>query len=442
MSRKTGFVLLILCGLMIPLSAKGQDYEQLRRAILQQQAQTRRKINSIDELINQYQNQLKTTSRKYDEIYSQYKELTRQLALHKKKIASLEKKQQEIQKEITITDKKIKGLEGRLQHLINSYKKALRYVYEHGRTSQLALLLSSASIHQMLVRNYYLKKFEIYRKKQAADIKKTEKNLQATQKQRRGAIEKNKKVLGSIKLEKKKLAAKTAQQKKNINLLQKNKTKLSDKLLQGRKQKKTLNQTLTHLIAREKKVRAAKEKLQQGIASNKTEKNRAVDPPRVVPAGERRGYVGKRGFLTDQQLQVIQAAFARQKGRLPWPVSSSTVSEHFGRRRNPIYGTVTPNLGIEIVTKPRAPVHVVFKGYVFAVQPVPGYGNVVFVSHGKYKTAYGNLSRVMVRKNTILQKGQLVGYAGDKNSVRGASVFFMLRVGNKNVNPETWLKGD
>jgi septal ring factor EnvC (AmiA/AmiB activator) len=123
-------------------------------------------------------------------------------------------------------------------------------------------------------------------------------------------------------------------------------------------------------------------------------------------------------------------------------VANHTISEHFGRHRNPIYGTVTPNLGVEIVTKPHAKVHVVHKGYVFAVRPLTGYGNVVFVSHGKYITAYGNLSRVTVRKNTILQEGQVVGYAGGKNSVRGASVFFMLRAGDKNVDPERWLKGE
>lgn len=433
-------MLLALCGLMIPFSARGQDYEQLRKVILHQQAKTRQKINSIDALINQYQNQLQTTSRKYDEIYSRFKKLQRQLALHKKKIASLEQKQQEIQEEIKITVKKIGQLEDKLHKLINNYKKALRYVYEHGNTSQLALLLSSASIHQMLVRNYYLKKFEEYRKKQEASIKKTEKDLKTSQKERREAVEKNKKVLASIKAEKKKLTQKTAQQKKNINLLQKNKTKLADKLSKGEEQKKALNHTLTHLIAREKEVRKAKERQQQGNAIASNENKAETDAPRISLVGERRGYVGTRGFLTDKQLEVIQANFAKQKGKLSWPVSGNTISEHFGRRRNPIYGTVTSNLGIEIVTKPRAPVHVVFDGYVFAVQPVPGYGNVVFVSHGKYKTAYGNLSRVMVRKNTILKKGQLVGYAGGKNSVRGASVFFMLRIGNKNVNPETWLK--
>jgi septal ring factor EnvC (AmiA/AmiB activator) len=427
---------------MIPVAAKGQDYEQLRKAILQQQAKTRRKINSIDALINQYQNKLKTTSRKYDEIYSQYKKLKRQLALHKEKISSLKEKQQEILKEIKVTDKKIEHLEDKLHKLISSYKKALRYVYEHGHTSQLALLLSSASIHQMLVRNYYLKKFEKYRKKKEASIKKTEKDLKTSQKERKDAVEENKNVLVSIKKEKKKLLKKTVLQKRNINLLQKNKTKLSEQLSKGKKQKKTLNQTLNHLIAREKNVRKEKKEQQQHIAGNKTEENPSADPPRTIPAGERKGYVGTRGFLSDEQLAAIQQAFAKQKGKLPWPVSGRTVSEHFGRQRNPIYGTVTPNLGIEIVTKPRAPVHVVFNGYVFAVQPVPGYGNVVFVSHGKYKTAYGNLSRVMVRKNTILKKGQLVGYAGSKNSVRGASVFFMLRIGDKNINPETWLKGD
>ena len=133
-------------------------------------------------------------------------------------------------------------------------------------------------------------------------------------------------------------------------------------------------------------------------------------------------------------------SFAQNKGELPWPVESSTISEHFGRKRHPVYGTVTPNLGIEIVTKPRAPVKAVHPGYVIAVQPFPGYGDVVLVKHGRFITAYGNLSQVSVRDGTILDQGEQVGLAGDQDSTKGESVFFLVREDNKNLDPENWLR--
>lgn len=75
----------------------------------------------------------------------------------------------------------------------------------------------------------------------------------------------------------------------------------------------------------------------------------------------------------------------------------------------------------------------------FAIEPIPGYGDLVFVNHGRYKTVYGNLSQVMVHKNMILSKGDVIGLSGDKDSAKGEVLFFMVRNGNKNVDPESWL---
>jgi len=71
--------------------------------------------------------------------------------------------------------------------------------------------------------------------------------------------------------------------------------------------------------------------------------------------------------------------------------------------------------------------------------PITGYGDVVLVSHGKFITAYGNLSQVMVTKRDILRKGDMIGLSGDENSPRGQSVFFMVRETNTNMDPENWL---
>lgn len=438
--RSLLFIVILLCGVMISPAARGQDYKQLQKEIQQKQKKTRSKIDQINAQINDYQQRFNKTNQKYEQIYKRYQHLNRLLALRKKKIASLEEKRKQINQEITITRTKIDEQQTKLKNLIANYKKTLRYVYENGRTSELALILSSASLHQMMVRNYYLKKFEKYRKKQVADIKKTKASLKKNQQRLHVAAQQNEKLLDKIKKEKETLAKKTREQQANVRLLRKNKQQIKKKLAEVKQDKEDLNNTLSNLIAREKRIRKAKKRRKKkGVASNKS-KSKANSSPTASTASERTGYVGRVGFLSDKQLQKIQASFAKDKGDLPWPVASSTISEHFGRHRDPVSGTITPNLGIEIVTQPDAPVHVVHKGYVFAVRPITGYGDVVFVSHGKYKTAYGNLSRVTVRKNTILKKGQVVGYSGDKNSARGASVFFMLRDGNKNVNPENWLK--
>lgn len=89
---------------------------------------------------------------------------------------------------------------------------------------------------------------------------------------------------------------------------------------------------------------------------------------------------------------------------------------------------------------PGSEVRVVADGYVFAIRPIPGYGDVVFVKHGTYYTAYGNLSQVNVQQSSILRAGQMIGRSGTDASILGESLFFMVLKNTKNLNPEDWLE--
>jgi len=442
--KRISFLLVLLCALFWGAPAYGQNYEQMRKEILQEQKQTRAEIEQLNSLINTYQKRLSKNQQEYDALFEQYEDLESLIALQQQKIESLQEEQDQIQDEITVTHQKMEQQQQRLEELIESYKETMRYVYIHGKTSRLALILAADSFNQMMVRNYYLKKFETYREKQVAGIKETQKELKQSEEQLARAAEKNEGVLANIQEEKESLQEKKVQQESNIALLRRDREQLQEKLNQVEQQKSDLNSTLNQLIARAEEVRKAQqERLRRQEAErkkklaeaknieNEAERKRAVekyDTP-VVPVG----------FLSDERMAEIENSFASQKGELPWPVESSTISVHFGLRRHPVYGTVTRNLGVEILSEAGAPVRVVHDGYVFAVQPITGYGNVVFVSHGKYKTAYGNLSRVLVRKNSILEKGDIIGYSGHAKSERGESVFFMLRMGSENIDPEDWL---
>ncbi|MDX1639580.1 MAG: peptidoglycan DD-metalloendopeptidase family protein, partial [Balneolaceae bacterium] len=307
-----------------------------------------------------------------------------------------------------------------------------------------ALLLSSGSINQMLVRAFYLNKFEEHRSRQAEEIRQTTIALEESRQQLTEAREKNEAILSEIRRGKKKLAEKRDQQAQNVKLLRQDREQIEEQLAEVKQQKDELDSTLTSLIMEEERVRKA---MEERIRKLEEERQRKLTAAKSIEneterAREMAKYsepIRREDYITEERLHSLEQSFANQKGQLRWPVESSTISEHFGRRRHPVYGTVTENLGVEIVTKPRDAVRVVHDGYVVAVQPLPGYGDVVVVKHGKYITAYGNLSQVMVRKNTVLNAGDMIGLSGDENSARGESVFFMVREGNNNLNPEAWL---
>ncbi|MDZ7716215.1 MAG: peptidoglycan DD-metalloendopeptidase family protein [Balneolaceae bacterium] len=434
----------LLC--LAATAAMGQDYKEMRAEIKQKQKTARAEIQDLNDQIDQYQERLDLAERKYERLYNQYEDLKRVIALQEKKISKLVEEQNHIKEEIAVISDEIETNEEQLAQLIENYKKTLKYIYKHGRTSQLALIFSSASINQMLVRSYYLEKFEEYRQKQAEQIKEKQAELKLNKSQLEEAQTKNEDILAEIQAEKAEQEEKRAQQEKNVALLQENKEQIQAELKRKQREKEKLDNTLTSYVLEEQRIRKAQEELiQQREAERKRRLAEAAaiqDSARRISEMEKYSTpitIAEEGYISDSRLEEIESSFQSQKGSLSWPVESSTISEHFGRKRHPVYGTITPSLGIEIITDRREEVRVVHPGKVIAIQPFSGYGDVVMVKHGRFITAYGNLSQVLVQKNTILQKGDIIGLAGDENSVRGKSLFFLVRESKTNLDPEKWL---
>src|SRR5699024_2418355 len=423
-----------------------QNMTEQRKKIIQQQKEHRPEIEKLNELISSYEQRLQKTNNRFTSLYEQYENQKRLIALRDEKISKLESEQAQIEGEIAVINRSIGEYQRKLGRLIENHKETLKYIYKHGKTSELALLFASSSINQALIRAYYLQKFNNYRDGQVKAIKETEKELRRNKAELEEVQEKNDKLLDEIREEKEKLAQKKQEQENNVALLRQDKQKLQQHIDEIRQQKQSLNSTLTELIEQEEEVRKAQaERLRR---QREARKQRLAEAEDIEDDEERAREIAKysappeepKECLSEGELKKIETSFARQKGSLPWPVDGSTISEHFGRRRHPVYGTVTPNLGIEIVTKPQAPVRAVHPGYVIAIQPFPGYGEVVLVKHGRFITAYGNLSRVTVRDGTVLEQGEQVGRSGDQDSTKGESVFFLICKNNKNLDPENWLQ--
>ena len=443
--KKVFCYITFFCLLLTSTAVLAQDYEKQRKKIIREQQNTRSEIDELNEQINAYERRLQKTNKRYTTLYEMYEHQKRLIALRDEKISKLETEQAQIEGEIGIINRNIAENQRKLRRLIDNYKETLRYIYKHGKTSELALLFASSSINQVLVRAYYLEKFNSYRERQVTAIKEAEKELRRNRNELQDVQVRNAQLLVEIRDEKEKLAQKKQEQESNVALLRQDKQKLQHKIDEIKQQKESLNSTLTALVEEEEEVRKAQAERR---ARQKAERDQKLaEAEDIKDDAERAREVAKYSapaepeeFLNEKELKKIETSFAQKKGQLPWPVESSTISEHFGRKRHPIYGTVTPNLGIEIVTDPQAPVKAVHPGYVIAIQPFPGYGDVVLVKHGRFITAYGNLSRVSVRDGAVLEQGDQVGLSGDQDSTKGESVFFLVRENNNNLDPENWLQ--
>ncbi len=439
------FTALCLCLFLATGTAWAQDYKEMREEVVEKQKKTRAEIEQLNRQVEKYEERLKLADQKYEALYEKYQNLKNLIALQDQKLKKMQREQSHIEEEIEVTTNSLEAKRKELKQLITDYKKTLSYLYKHGRTSQLALIFSASSVNQMLIRSFYLEKFNTYRENQAEQIRETQKELERTKQQLVEAKAKNKKVLAEIEQEKEQLAEKKRQQEENVTLLRENRNQIQNELQKTKNEIDKLNETLSELINEEKKIRQAQEARLRKLEEERKQKLAAAqeiedDVKRAQEVERYSEPIKKENFMDSERLKEVEQEFAQNKGQLPWPVNSRTVSEHFGNRRHPVYGTVTPNPGIEIVTDAQETVRVVHDGYVIAIQPFRGYGDVVLVKHGRFITAYGNLSQIMVGKNEILEQGDTIGLSGDADSAKGESLFFLIRENNDNLDPEKWLQ--
>lgn len=450
MKKTSSLIAIIICFLVTPdllfgQSAVMQEFKELRENVVEKQKNTRAEIERLNRQIEQFEQRLQRADEKYEALYQKYQNLKQLIALQDEKLTQLQQEQSQIQEEISITTESLEAKRAELERLIENYKETLSYLYKHGRTSQLALLFSASSVNQMLIRSFYLEKFNTYREQQAREIRQAEKELEQTKEQLVKAQEKNEEVLAEIKEEKQKLAQKKKQQEKNVALLRENREEINKKLKEVQQQKDNLNSTLTDLIRREEEIRRAQEQKLRQLEAERQKKLAAAkkienDAKREAEIEKYSEPIKLDNYMDSNKMEEIENRFASNKGNLPWPVDSRTIAEHFGNKVHPVYGTKTPNLGVEIVTDAQSSVKAVHDGYVMNIYPVPGYGDMILVKHGRFITAYGNLSEILVRKNEVLSQGDILGLSGDEDSPKGESLFFLIRENNENLDPENWLR--
>ena len=126
------------------------------------------------------------------------------------------------------------------------------------------------------------------------------------------------------------------------------------------------------------------------------------------------------------------------KGKLPWPVDRGQIKIHYGIFQVPGSKINGSNPGLTIETEVGANVKTVFDGEVVSVFNIEGYSGVV-VSHGKYFTAYYNLTSVSVAKGDKIKRSEVIGKANANDEGMG-EIEFLLMLERDNLNPEVWIQ--
>ncbi len=129
----------------------------------------------------------------------------------------------------------------------------------------------------------------------------------------------------------------------------------------------------------------------------------------------------------------------RDRSRLPWPLDGPVLTR-FGMQRHPQFGTMVYRRGIEIQAREGESVRAVREGQVAYADWYKGYGKLMILDHGNgFYTLYGNLSRLDLNKGERAAGGQVIGLAGDTDSLKGSKLYFEIRRNGEAQDPLQWL---
>jgi len=144
--------------------------------------------------------------------------------------------------------------------------------------------------------------------------------------------------------------------------------------------------------------------------------------------------------VTDS-LELNTKRFASVPSIMP---TAGWLTSQFSRARvHPLLHTTRPHEGIDVAAPMGAPIVAPASGTVTKVGYENGYGNVLEIDHGNgIVTRYAHCSRIDVRANQHVTRGQRIAAVGSTGLATGPHLHYELHINGKVVNPMTYVLAD
>lgn len=391
------------------------------------------------------QQELQEIQSVYSKVKGQKKETIGQLTLLQKKMAVQDRYIGNISKEIKIVSNEIylgtleiNRLQRQLDTLKAQYAKSVVYAYKNRSTyDYLNFIFSSSSFNDALKRISYLKSYRSFRQQQVANILETQQQIKERQQQLLG---KKAEKSSALKNQTQQLQVLEEQKKEKDQVVAKLKSQEKDlqkQIATRKKRDQQLKSAIAAVVRRE--IEAARKEAEAKARAKAATTNPTASVS--TPSGAKTTAAKPKSYLDlNEKDMELNADFAKNRGRLPWPVDNGTVSIPYGvytipgtkiKGENPGVTIATPSVGTTVKS--------VFDGEVSSVSNI-GDGMTVIIRHGKYFTVYSNLSSAEVSRGTLVRRGQAIGRSGPADDGSGGQIDFLMMVENQKVNPEPWLR--
>ncbi len=116
------------------------------------------------------------------------------------------------------------------------------------------------------------------------------------------------------------------------------------------------------------------------------------------------------------------------------------ITSRFGYRKDPFNGKRAFHSGLDLKARYKQAVFATANGYVEFAGWSAGYGKLVVIRHKYgYKTYYGHLSKIRVKKGQWVKAGTVIGYAGNTGRSTGVHLHYEIKRYGKLINPLRFL---
>ncbi len=386
----------ILITSLLFLSAAISASSQNTAAQEERKARLEREIAIIDK-------QLAENASKSSTMLSDLSLIRKKVANRKALVNESDKEIRRLNDNIYLTQRQINRIQARVDTLTSHYARLVRSAYKN-RDARVwyMYMLASDNLGQAFRRFGYFKNLSGQMKSEAQEIRQVKEEL-----------EQEKVKLSEMKKDAEKVKADRV---KELEELKKDEARV-DKVV--------------------RQLNRDKKKYQQQLASKKKEVdalNREIE--RIVAAAMKSSGKGQDKTVVDTKLD---AQFAKNKGKLPWPADGPVV-DHFGKHYHPVYKNLQlpPNNGFDVALGKDTKIKAVFDGVVKQVMVMPGYNQCVMIQHGNYFTLYCKLKSVNVKEGDKVKTSDVIGTIDTINGQ--TQLHFELWKGSKPQNPEQWLK--
>ena len=346
--------------------------------------------------------QLKENASKSSSMLADLTLIRKKVSNRKELVAESDKQIKKYNDDIYLAQVQINRLQDRIEVLTENYAKLVRSAYKNRDTRVWYMyMLASENLGQAFRRMGYFKNLSTMMKTEAQNIRQMLEELEA-----------HKAGLQALKHE--------AEQLKKIRVKELDELKADEKKADNvvKQLKKDKKKYQNQLAAKKKEV----------VALNK-------EIERIVSAAVKPKSSGNKTVVDTK----LDAAFANNKGKLPWPADGPVVAK-FGKHYHPVYKNLElpPNNGVDIALSKGTQIKSVFDGVVKQVMVMPGYNQCVLIQHGNYFTLYCKLKSLNVAEGDKVKTSDVIGTI---DAIGGqVQLHFEVWKGSKPQNPETWLK--